>query len=316
MQRATNEYDKFFSQPMKMLSYAKVLEEDMSSRPYKFKVNNLELLKYIALRERNALSFLQFYLDKLLTDSGIIGIFDNFFNQQTQHSYALMKDGFINFVIEHTPKNSSVEVRRIFTKIINPLANKLKKLGTARGRISRTAITYNELMYNQPNWRDINKDKSLTRAEAKSQFENIVDNKGYFKYQITKAKKFVKQLHQYSEVHRFENYPGLQAHHIFMESEFPEIADLPENIIVLTPNQHFYRAHPDNKTSYLDNAYQSICLISKLDSIEQNYRAGESDYSLSDFIHVLNTGLETDEFKFDMDFEEIKHKIIRYYVAI
>ena len=32
----------------------------------------------------------------------------------------------------------------------------------------------------------------------------------------------------FSEIHRFEQYPGLQAHHIFMESEFPQIADLPE----------------------------------------------------------------------------------------
>jgi hypothetical protein len=312
--KAANEYDKFFSQPIKMLSYANVLEENMDSRPYKYKVKNLELLRYIAIRERNALTFLQFYLNKLLIDSGIKQIFDSFFDSQNQHNYQQMKDGFIDFVIRYTPKNSRVDVSRIFTKVINPLANQLKKRGSTVGRISNNAITRNELMYNKPNWRDINKDKTLTRVEAKSQFEEIVDNKGYFKYQVSKAKKFVKQLHQYSEVHRFDNYLGLQAHHIFMESEFPEIADLPENIIVLTPNQHFLRAHPNNKTSTLDDAYQSICLISKLDSIEINYRAGENDYSLDDFIQVLNTGFETNEFRFDMSFEEIKHRIIRKYI--
>jgi hypothetical protein len=39
-----------------------------------------------------------------------------------------------------------------------------------------------------------------------------------------------------------------------MASEFPEIADCPENIISLTPNQHFYRAHPENKTQINDKA--------------------------------------------------------------
>ena len=49
-----------------------------------------------------------------------------------------------------------------------------------------------------------------------------------------------------------------------MESEFPQIADSPENIIVLTPNQHFYRAHPNNKTSIIEKQYQrAIALLEK-----------------------------------------------------
>src|SRR5690606_35726152 len=124
---------------------------------------------------------------------------------------------------------------------------------------------------------------------------------GYYKYNVQKAKKFVRKIHPFSEIHRFEAYPGLQAHHIFMESEFPEIADYPENIICLTPNQHFFRAHPNNKTSVIDKSYQLICLTSKLDSIEINYRSGQTDYSLSDFVEVLNIGFNTDNFKPNMD---------------
>ena len=115
-------------------------------------------------------------------------------------------------------------------------------------------------------------------------------------------KKFVRKIQPFSEIHRFEQYPGLQAHHIFMESEFPQIADLPENIIILTPNQHYYRAHPNNKTSVIDEKYQAICLMSKLDSIEINNRSGEGDYSLEDFIDVLNTGFETEHFNTGMDY--------------
>lgn len=315
VQKAENEYDKFFSQPIKMFAYAGVLDEDLTKRPYKYSVSNIAVLEYVGIRERNAVTFLQEYLEKLISDSGIKNLFDEFFISQNKSGYERLKTRFINFVIDYTPKNDPVDISRIFTKIINPLAYGEKKFGTRRGRISQTVISLDELYYNRPNWRDINKDKSLTREEAKALFEDIVDNKNFFRYQVTKAKNFVRKLQSYSEIHRFEQYPGLQAHHIFMESEFPQIADLPENIIILTPNQHYYRAHPNNKTSVIDERYQAICLISKLDSIEINNRSGDNDYSLEDFINVLNTGFETNHFNTGMDYEEVKHQIINHVYA-
>lgn len=315
VQKAENEYDKFFSQPIKMFAYAGILEEDLTKRPYKYSVSNNAVLEYVGMRERNAVTFLQKYLEKLILDSGIKNLFDDFFISQNSAGYERLKIQFIDFIIANTPKNDPVDISRIFTKIINPLAYKEKKFGTRRGRISQTVISLDELYYNRPNWRDINKDKSLTREEAKALFDDVVDNKNFFKYQVSKAKKFVRKLQPFSEVHRFEQYPGLQAHHIFMESEFPQIADLPENIIILTPNQHYYRAHPNNKTSVIDERYQAICLISKLDSIEINNRSGENDYSLEDFINVLNTGFETDHFNTGMDYEEVKHQIMNHVYA-
>lgn len=315
VQKAENEYDKFFSQPIKMLAYAGILEEDLTKRPYKYSVTNNAVLEFIGIRERNAVTFLHKYLEKLSSDSNIKILFDEFFITQNRAGYERLKTRFIDFIIENTPKNDPVDISRIFTKIINPLAYKEKKFGTKRGRISQTVISLDELYYNRPNWRDINKDKSLTREEAKALFDDVVENKNFFKYQVTKAKKFVRKLHPFSEIHRFEQYPGLQSHHIFMESEFPQIADLPENIIMLTPNQHFFRAHPNNKTSVIDEKYQAICLISKLDSIEINNRSGENDYSLEDFINVLNTGFETEHFNTGMDYEEVKHQIINHTYA-
>ena len=316
IEKAENEYDKFFSQPIKMLLYARILEEDLTKRPYKYKLKNKPLLEFIAIREKNAVNFLQSYLSKLISDSHIKNLFDDFFVSQNSTGYEKLKTLFIKFIIGNTPKNNSVDISRIFTKIINPLAYQKKKFGTRKGQISKTVISLDELYYNRPNWRDINKDKSLTREKAKALFEDTVDNKNHFKYQVAKAKKFVKKMHPFSEIHRFKQYPGLQAHHIFMESEFPQIADSPENIIVLTPNQHLHRSHPNNKTSVIDGSYQAICLISKLDSIEINYRSGESDYLLEDFIHVLNTGFETKHFQVGIDYEEIKHQIINYTYAI
>ena len=105
------------------------------------------------------------------------------------------------------------------------------------------SLTIDEIRYNRVNWRDLNKDKAISRQAYKELFQqNIGESEGYYKYAVQKAKKFVRQLHPFSEIHRFPEYPGLQAHHIFMESEYPEIADYPENIICITPNQHFYRA--------------------------------------------------------------------------
>jgi len=315
VQKAENEYDKFFSQPIKMLAYAGILEEDLNKRPYKYSVSNNTVLEYVEMRERNGATFLQKYLEKLTLDSGIKILFDEFFISQNKAGYERLKTRFINFVIDNTPKNDPRDISRIFSKIINPLAFREKKFGTRRGSISQTVISLDELYYNRPNWRDISKDKSITREEAKALFEDVVENKNFFKHHVTKAKKFVRKIQPFSEIHRFEQYPGLQAHHIFMESEFPQIADLPENIIILTPNQHYYRAHPNNKTSVIDEKYQAICLMSKLDSIEINNRSGESDYSLEDFIDVLNTGFETEHFNTGMDYEEVKHQIMNHVYA-
>ena len=52
-------------------------------------------------------------------------------------------------------------------------------------------------------------------------------------------------------------------------------------------------------------------MLSKLDSIEINFREGKDDYSLADFVNVLNIGLGTDVFDAQMDFEEVKFRIMK-----
>ncbi len=307
--QAENEYDKFFSQPIKMLAYAKILDENKQSNTLKFKVNNHQLLNYIAVRDRNALNFITLYLEKVLKDSEIFNYFERFFEEQTAASFNLLKEKYIQFIISNTAIKKPTEPKRIFTKVINPLALKRGKFGTRKGRISKTIISLNEILYNRPNWRDLNKDKSITRQQFSQSFDSNLDNSNHYKYSIEKAKKLVKQIHKYSEIHRFKSYIATQAHHIFPQKEYPEIADFPENIIAITPNQHFVRAHPNNNTTQIDLNYQLICLISKLDSIEMNYMQQKEDYSKEDFIDVLNIGYETSFFTKTMSFEEIKHQI-------
>ena len=69
---------------MEMLAYAQVLTKSKRGNRNYYKVNNKEILEYIALRERNALFFLKTYIEKTLNDSGIYNAFENFFNRQTK----------------------------------------------------------------------------------------------------------------------------------------------------------------------------------------------------------------------------------------
>lgn len=309
---ADSEYDKFFAMPLKTLQYSKVLNETKIGNINYYTINNFSILEYISLRERNALMFLDIFLTKVLVDSDYYKYIEDFFRNQNKNSLDNLRTKLFELYHNHTAIKGEFEPPRIFNKIINILAFKRKLKGTVRGTLSQFTLPIDEIRYNRLNWRDISKDKSITRNEFLELFPEQVTKNGFYKYSIQKAKGFVRKLHQFSEIHRFEQYPGLQAHHIFMESEYPEIADYPENIICLTPNQHYYRSHPNNKTSIIDKSYQLICLTSKLDSIEINFRSDLTDYSLTDFVQVLNVGFNTDNFKTNMDFEEIKHQIIKF----
>lgn len=219
-----------------------------------FKVNNLELLEFIAMRNMNALLFLQSYIEKVLSDSGIYDDFKSFLEIQSKESFKTLKDNFASFTIKHTPM------------ILNPLAFKYRKRGTMGGHLSKRFITLDELKYNRINWRDAysGKDKNITRSEH--QKLDYVTQK-YTKYTIQKAKKIVRRYNDkfnngLSEVkQKGENVSATQIHHIFPANEFPSIADFIENLIALTPNQHFSYAHPNNQTSYIDKDFQYICLI-------------------------------------------------------
>lgn len=310
IKKAENEYDKFFSQPIKMLVYAGILNENKNKKPYRYSIGNIELLEYIALRDRNAYYFLSMYVEKVLKDSDVWSYFDSFFSLQTKASLYVLREQYVSFIQKYTAIKKDLEPIRIFNPLLRILAFKLKKLGSRDGEVAE--VNYDDLLYNKPNWRDIKKDKTLTREEFNDRFQNEVDNDKFYEYQIGKAKKFVKTIHRNSEIHDFDAYPATQAHHIFSKSEFPELADLPENIIALTPNQHFYRAHPNNKTSILDRSYQAICLISKLNSIEVDYRCSAGNYSKDSFVDVVNSGLSA-SFNRTIEFEELKHGIMKYF---
>ena len=304
--KASNEYDKYFSQPINLLEYSGVLLDIGTNSRHKYRINNLELLEFIALRETNSLFFLTNYIRKVLQDSGIYGSFQNFFNNQTRNDFRQLKEAFISFTINRTRINKPRECGRIFTKILNPLAFSLQKYGTRRGFMSPTLITLDELRYNRINWRDelSGKSKNITRQEHGEQLMATQQVDTIARYNVNRAKGIVRRFNaQYhnslSEVSQdTELVDAIQIHHIFPESEFPSISDFVENLIALTPNQHFSMAHPNNQTRYIDRDFQYICLLAKTNTI-MNDLLGESrteTYNFDSYKTVLNIGLGTDDF--------------------
>lgn len=314
--RARNEYDKFFQQPMELLAYAGVLIKEKRGNRNFYKIGNRELLDYISLRERNALTFLQVYITKVLLDSGIYDKFDAFFNNPTNDTFDSLKSDYEEFIIRYTPINGVTECRRIFTKVINPLAFLRNTEGTERGRMSKHKIKYDMLMYNRDNFRDIysEKPKDMTRGEYYQLHSELQPNKNYSKYMSVKAKRIVREYNDlyFNGVTELQNDPNqlvehaTQIHHIFPEADFPEISAFIENLIALTPTQHYNYAHPNCNTQKINKEYQHLCLLAKADTILEDYaKHVEPIYSFDKFLYVLRAGLDNDKFFYieDQDYD-------------
>ena len=228
---ARSEYDKFFQQPMEMLANANVLKKTKRGKRNFYQVNNMDVLEYIALRERNALFFLKTYIEKVLRDSNIYSDFEAFFKTQTKEAYRHVKEVFSSFIMKNTKINGVVECNRIFIKVLNPLAYFNNSCGTEKGRLSRQIITYDMLMYNRNNFRDIfsDKPKGTTRKEYAIAHPAEV-NEAYYHYQSTKAKRYLRLFNDQNRGGRTELLQdahicdkAIHMHHIFPEAAYPEI---------------------------------------------------------------------------------------------
>ncbi len=325
-EKASNEYDKYFGQPIKLLDAAGIIHGEKSGRGYTYSIVNQDLLEYISFRERNSYNFLCLYIEKVLKDSGLYKKFDIFFEEQDKDSFKDLKDAYTNFTIEHTPINGATECGRIFTKVLNPLACKYKKCGTERGHLSKDVITQDMLLYNQRNWRDIlsEKPKDMPRVDYALTLPKV-DDDYMTTYRINRAKRNLRRFNDKYRSRKTEVYdvrhiadPATQMHHIFPSNEYPTIADYLENLIALTPTQHYTYAHPNNNTQYIDRMYQYLCLVAKTGTIRDNLLGRKDEpviYDFGSYQTVLNTGLETEEFSEvqEMDFDGLLNKIEKHY---
>jgi hypothetical protein len=315
---ASSEYDKFINQPLKMLSYADILKCEKISNTNYFVVNNYEILNYISAKDINAYNFLIAYIEKVLLDSQLLDYFNVFFskcrrNVESKGDFNDLKNKYINFILLNTPINNSVEISRIFTKVINPLAVKNSTKGTIRGRLSPGKIQYSELMYNRVNWRDVLKDKRVTRQEYDELSDEYRDADAYNKFLTQRAIAQIKRKHRASEIQdEYSAGEATQVHHIFMKHEYPNLSYSYENLIRLTPTQHLTCAHPRNNTQVIDRDYQFRCLMKKLDHVEMSALENDEFYNLQDFIFVINTGLGI-EIPYETSLPDVRGVLISHY---
>lgn len=324
--KAKNEYDKFFQQPMELFANAGILWKKKNGNKNLYKLWNKQLLEYISIREMNALKFLNLYNEKVLKDSGIYCYFENFFNNPNDETFNKMKCEFGRMTVFNTRINTVVECNRIFTKVLNPMSFMRNTYGAERGHISKRKITKDMLMYNRLNFRDIyaDKPKEMTRKEY-LEIVGYKPNENLITYQSNKAKKLLRTFNDafrdgLSEiVDKFSEGLATHMHHIFPVNQFEELSSYIENIIALTPGQHFSEAHPSGNTKIIDRGFQQICLLAKATHIEENIRYGkEVIYSFEDFIYVLTIGLDDERFNEidNMDFKEVIRQINMYYVDV
>ena len=314
--RARHEYDKFIAQPLRLLAYSHVLEIERIRGRNVYRVRNAYILDYIAQRERNTFNFLYCYFEKVLSDSGFWRYFLEYKENPNQESYLELRDRFVRFIIGNTAINGEVEVRRIFPKILNIFAVEHMLPGSERGHISSYAFTFSDLMYNRKNWRDLNKEKTITRQEAIEDSIDLEQQEAYNNYYVQKAIAQIRKLHTESEVHdQWRQGDATQVHHIFPKSKYPEIAHYLENLILLTATQHYTKAHPNNRTQEINRDYQLTCLLAKADTIDKSLRKnGERYYRKESFLFVIQIGLELENlWPMTMPFNEIKTRLIHLY---
>lgn len=259
------------------------------------------------------------YFEKVLTDSGFWKYFLEYKENPNKDSYMELRDRFIKFMIGNTAINTAVEVRRIFPKILNVLAVDNQIPGSERGHISEYVYTFSDLMYNRKNWRDLNKEKTMTRQEAIEDEADTQQQEAYNAYYVQKAIAQIRKIHTESEVHdQWGQGEATQVHHIFPKSQFPQIAHYLENLILLTATQHYTKAHPSNRTQEVNKDYQLVCLLAKADTIDKSLRKfGERYYRKESFLFVIKTGLQQEqEWSMSLSFSDIKMQLIQVYNGV
>ena len=312
---AYNEYNKWLSQPLKLLAYAHILNVRLIDRRLTFSIENEEILDYISRKDRNAYNFLFCFFSKVLSDSGFMKYIDEYrrtYANDLKGAKDELYDRYHRLIAGNTPTKSRLDTNRMFHKVFNIFAAEYSMPGS-NGKAF--AQTYSDLMYNRINWRDINKDKTETRNEAMQreveERQQIINS-----YYTQKAIALLKKIQHTSEVHdAWANGEATHAHHIFPKSEFPQIAHYIENLILLTATQHNTKAHPNNRTQLINRDYQLVCLLAKADTISKSLRqVGEKYYRKESFVYVINTGLSVN-LSATMSFEDIKTELVHLYNA-
>ena len=306
--RSPREFDKVISQPLNLLFFSKILKRELKGNKYIYYIPNLDTIEMkilsLLVNEDNVVVFLFMYYIKTFTDSKCLAYFNNYYNQdvKTNKEFSILKENYSLFIKDNTKIKQNLEIVRIFNKIFNLISYVLGESASKGGRLS-TTISINELRYNKINFRDIGKKHKSQSRQEMSTNKIFLDNS-------SKYKRKIKELHYpNSEFFEINSGKATQVHHISPEHIFPELSNYLENLILLTPDQHNIKAHPNNKTKEIDFDYQLKFFISKLESIQNN----PNFYSIEKFCHVLNITTNSNEFNHFMNINDIKNKLMELY---
>ena len=295
--RTDHEYDKFVGQQLNVLMSAGLLKK-IRNKPavYEIVPEWKDILVKMAGNEQEAIEFLFAYASETCKQSGLAPIFDDFFDRQDQSSFLELKGEYAKFVKRHTPIQGDLEPNRVFTKVVNIQAYSKKKRGAIRGNLSPSHISLYDLRYNRINFRDAkNKQKHVPRKHKKRGQDVLATSSRHVQRVIQDVKNYHKNRpgieDAYSTTDPNSQRP-VEGHHIFPKGEYEWLADVRENIMLLTHTQHRSQAH--NASNLLaEPAYQLVCLIKKLEQIkecEQNPNC--NFYSFDNFkLMLLSVGI-------------------------
>lgn len=304
---ARHEYDKVIVQPLKTLAFAGLLEERKSARKLEFVAREPELLAELTESETAAFRFLRDYLLELLAQSDELQSFERYRDSgHTESDYQRLKQRFTEFVLRETRINGRTEVRRIFPKVLNPLAAHWRIPGSYRGHVAKYRQTQPDLSYNQQNARDLGR---KAKHQPRATVSYAVETSSVSALERSHAAAVRERGRRSSEVHdALAAGAATHVHHIVPRSMAPELRATRENLILLTASQHNTRAHPDNVTRAIDRAYQIECLLAKADTIEQALAEHDNFYSVDAFAEVVShvVGRELSAHTID----ELRHAII------
>ena len=296
------EYDKIFGNTLEMLAYANIIEKIKKKKVRYFKITNINLIKKLANSEDACIAFICHYVWLLVKND--LQIVDLLFKMANDPYNKNLKNKFKLSTINWIKNNSNrdKDSSQISQKINNPLFYlfELKKYhSNKKTKIFNQGL--NDLSYFRIHVRDKNKKSGLTRKENKNLIinENECNEESYSKIKkvILEANIFyceelgisLKNVSEYSK--KNECNDSLHVHHIWPQSFWdPEKKDqwihknMYENLIVLSPNEHYGIAHEKN-TKYLNQENLNDILICQYEKIRllQN----KSIYSINKFYSLI-----------------------------
>jgi len=295
-----SEYEKWCSHSLRFLIAAGLLFKEGRNKPYV--ILDESFLKLLSNSDYSLIFFINcFYIKvfKEIFDINILEYIDTFdYQNKDEHEIGIQNYKkfvllFVSLIKKHTNIKNDAEIRRYIAKFMNIILHcNGYSILIKDGKLNFKTVHNIDLSYNKSNFRDVNKNKGMTRKEY-DELEvlcGLEDQNTSTTNESVKAKKAVRKIHgNNSELDdRFNNNDSSiinHMHHIFSQSTHPSLAGTMENIIAITPDQHLGKAHPNGNTNEMDSDYQVDCLIAKLASIQKH-----KEYSIESFINVLNIG--------------------------